>query len=284
MPLGRVLEAVVACRDVQASVDFHTTAFDLDVIERTSDNALLGVAGVATGRLRLVPAPAAARVLPDPQVWDIGPRLLGMYSRDLAASIRGIDDAGGRARPSVTYPYGSAHLTECVALGTDGVWWTMPQAGAAHRPSPALERDPQRRHGELHTAVIVPADHDAAVDFFVRAGGLSVLFEGEMSGDPFDRMVGMPAEASLRLTFLVPKDQAPARLEIMSFRGVSAADESQRQLGLRRLIFAADDVEATRAALLGAGATAVDATWLRGPAGLEIALRPDEAATTASAA
>lgn len=277
MALGHVLEAVVACRDVQASVDFHTAAFDFDVIERTDDGVVLGVAGVGTGRLRLVPAPAAARELPDPQVWDIGPRLLGMYSRDLAASIAGIDAAGGLARPSVTYPYGSATLTECVALGTDGVWWTMPQAGAAHRPSPALEGDPRRRHGELHTAVIVAEDHDAAVDFFVRAGGLSVLFEGEMSGDPFDRMVGMPDGASLRLTFLVAADQAPARLEIMSFRNVTQADESRRQLGLRRLIFAADDVEATRAALIGAGGSDVDGTWLRGPAGVELALRADPA-------
>ncbi|MFD2354609.1 FAD-dependent oxidoreductase [Nonomuraea ferruginea] len=116
-----------------------------------------------------------------------------MYSRDLARTTRLIDEAGGRSREIVTYPYGAASLTEAVALGADGVWWTLPQAGAGHRPSPALERDPGRLHGELHTAVIVPRDHDAALAFFTAGGGLKVLFDGEMSGPPFDRMTGMPS-------------------------------------------------------------------------------------------
>ncbi|GLZ06546.1 hypothetical protein Acsp03_40120 [Actinomadura sp. NBRC 104412] len=141
----------------------------------------------------------------------------------------------------MTYPYGAATLSEFVALGADGVWWTIPRAGAAHRPSPALERDARRLHGELHTAVLVPDDHDAAVAFFTGAGGLEVLFEGEMSGDPFDRMTGMPEGAALRLTFLVARGHPPARLEIMSFRGVEAADRTASPLGLRRLVFASDD-------------------------------------------
>ena len=171
MPLGAIVEAVVACRDLQASAAFH------------------------------------------------GPRLLGIYSRDLAKSTRAIDAAGGRSRLVVTYPYGNGELSECVALGTDGVWWSLPQAGPRRRPSLALDSDPARLHGELHTAVIVPDDHEEALRYFAGAGGLSVLFDGEMSGEPLVRMLGMPAGASLRLSFLAGATQAPARLEIISYTG-----------------------------------------------------------------
>ncbi|MFI0353391.1 VOC family protein [Actinomadura sp. 9N407] len=274
MPLGAVIEAVVATRDLAASVDFHTRAFGLDVLHRDADGALLGAPGGDTGRLRLVAAPDAPD-LPAPRLWDIGPRLLGIYSRDLERTAAAIDAAGGRSRDRVTYPYGAATLSEFVALGADGVWWTIPRAVAGgHRPSPALEGDPARPHGELHTAVIVPADHDAAVGFFVEAGGLQILFEGEMSGEPFDRMTGIPADGSLRLTFLVSPGHAPARLEIMSFGGVDAEDLSGRPLGLRRLVFASDDPAATLADLVKAGGAPIDATSLRGPAGVEIEVRP----------
>ncbi|MEU8802410.1 VOC family protein [Spirillospora sp. NPDC048819] len=275
MPLGAVIEAVVATRDLGASLDFHTRAFGLDVLHRDAHGALLGAPSGTTGLLRLVAAPDVPHS-PDPRIWDIGPRLLGIYSRDLERTATAIDAAGGRSRERVTYPYGAATLSEFVALGADGIWWTIPKAAAGHRPSPALENDSGRPHGELHTAVIVPADHDAAVGFFT-AGGLEILFEGEMSGDPFDRMTGIPADASLRLTFLVSPGHAPARLEVMSFTGVDAEDLSDRPLGLRRLVFAPGDPDATRDALLGAGGTPIDATTLRGPSGIEIELRSGRA-------
>ncbi|TDC98271.1 VOC family protein [Actinomadura sp. 7K507] len=274
MPLGAVIEAVVATRDLGASIDFHTRAFGLDVLHRDAGGALLGGPDGTTGLLRLVAAPDAPES-PDPRVWDIGPRLLGIYSRDLERTAAAIDAAGGRSRERVTYPYGAATLSEFVALGADGIWWTIPRAAAGHRPSPALEGDAGRLHGELHTAVIVPADHDAAVEFFTAAGGLEILFSGEMSGDPFDRMTGIPADASLRLTFLVSPGHTPARLEIMTFAGVDAEDLTDRPLGLRRLVFASDTPDETRAALLKAGATALDGSTLRGPAGIELELRPE---------
>lgn len=277
MSLGAIVEAVIACRDVGTSAAFLTRAFGLDMLEQDGPGTVMGVRGVGTGRIRLVPGTEA----PDPRLWDIGPRLLGMYSRDLARTVRLIDEAGGASREVVTYPYGSASLTEAVALGTDGVWWTLPQAGAGHRPSPALEDDPGRLHGELHTAVIVPRDHDAALAFFTTAGGLKVLFDGEMSGPPFDRLTGMPADASLRLSFLVSESQAPARFEIMSFTGVDQADLSDRPLGLRRVVFEADDPAATAAALAEHGGERLGELLLRGPAGLEIELRQAAGKATA---
>lgn len=275
MALGRILEAVVACRDLDRSVGFHAAAFDFDVLERTSDAALLGVSGVETGRLRLVAAHNAARHLPDPQIWDIGPRLLGMYSRDLSSTAEKVTQAGGQVRPIVSYPYRGGTLTECVALGTDGLWWTLPQVRPGHLPSPARERNPDRLHGELHSAVIVVGDHHAAVDFFARAGGMTVLFDGVLAGQPIEVMIGMPVGATLRLSFLTAADRAPARLELMSSTGTTPADESGRGLGLRRLVFLVDDRDATRAALLAAGGVPLGENLLRGPGGVEIELRAD---------
>jgi hypothetical protein len=206
-------------------------------------------------------------------IWDTGPRLLGIYSRDLADTATGIDAAGGAARTPTTYPYGSASLSELVARGTDGVWWTIPLAvPGAHRPSPALA-DPSRPHSELHTAVLVVEshEHDAAVRFF-EALGLHPIFVGTMTGEPFDQLVGMPADAALRLAFMAGADQAPARLEIMSFTGVPGVDRTTDAVGIRRLVFVVDDVAATIAVLEELGAERLADDAFRGPVGVEIEL------------
>jgi len=270
--LRDVREVVVASADVAASARFHSAAFDLEVLGQDAGSTLLGVPGSTGGRLRLVPAADRPADPTPPALWDPGARLLGIYSRDLPATAAAIAAAGGRPRNPVTYPYGTASLSELVAQGADGIWWTVPLAvDGAHRPSPALAADAARLHSELHTVVLVVDDHDAAVRFFV-AGGLRVVFDGTMTGPDFEELVGMPAGAALRLAFLVGPDEAPARVEIMSFAGVTATDRGDDPVGIRRIVFAADDPAADRARLLAAGATELDGGLLRGPAGVEIAL------------
>ncbi|MGA3564482.1 hypothetical protein [Melissospora conviva] len=272
MSLRDVREVVVASPDVAESARFHRAAFDLEVLGTDDGSALLGVPGSTGGRLRLVPAADRPAGWTPPALWDPGARLLGIYSRDLSATVSAIADAGGRPRTPVTYPYGAASLSELVAQGADGIWWTVPQAVAgAHRPSPAFAADASRLHSELHTVVLVVDDHDAAVRFFV-AGGLRVAFDGTMTGPDFEELVGMPAGAALRLAFLVGPDEAPARVEIMSFTGVTAADRGDDPVGIRRIVFVADDPAADRAVLIAAGAQELDGGLLRGPAGVEIAL------------
>lgn len=279
-------EVVVASADVAAAVRFHQAAFGFEVLAGSASAAegvLLGVPGAQSGRLRLVPAASTPTSTQPPAAWDPGPRLLGIYSRDLAASVASISAAGGAPRNPVTYPYRTASLSELVALGADGIWWTIPQAVAgSHRPSPALEGDPQRLHSELHSVVLVVEDHDAAVQFFTQAG-MGVLFDGTMSGAQFEELVGMPQGAQLRLAFLIGPDEAPARLEIMSFKGVPATERSPDSTGIKRILFAADDPSTTRQTLLAAGAEDLGGGLLRGPAGVEIALvEANEAGTQAA--
>lgn len=267
--LGAIVESVVASGDLAAAAAFASAAFDLEVIERGTDELLLGVPGSSGGRLRLIRRPGSGPVAP--QLWDVGPRLLGIYSRDLDRTVEAVRAAGGDTLPIASYPYAGATMREVVARGPDGLYWTIPEAGASHRPSPALTADAARLHGELHSAVLVPSDHDAALAMFTAAG-LQAAFDGEFAGEPFATMTGMPAGASLRLTFLVAPDQAPARMELMSFRGVPARDRSTDEHGLRELVFACDDVAATWQSLLDNGARATEDDALAGPDGMRLRL------------
>jgi len=265
---GAILEAVVASRDVPRSLAFHREVFGLDVLEQDASSALLGVAGSPSGRVRVVASPSDPAV-PPPVPWEIGPRYLGIYSRDLAVTRRAIEKAGGKAGPAVRYPYGQ-FMEECVASGVDDVLWTIPNV-SPRRPSPALEADAQRLHGELHSAVIVVEDVDPALALFAAAG-LKVLFDGRLSGEAFETMIGLPKGASLRLAFLAAPRETPARLELMQFFGVPDAPPVERSVGLRRLVFAAADVGETGRRLIAAGVRRAGDAFV-GPAGIEIALR-----------
>lgn len=271
--LGPVVEAVIASPNLEDAVGFYTTAFDLTVLEQSEQSVLLGVPSSPTGRVRLVaaePVAAAGEI----RLWDVGPRLLGIYSRDLERTARRVLFAGGRAQPIATYPYAGGVLRELTACGPDGIYWSVPEVGATHRPSPALELDSQRLHGELHVVGLVASDHDAMVRLFVDGGGLSVLFDNTMSGAATEQGVGLPPGAQLRVTMLLSQSQQPARLEILSFEGVTATDRTADTTGLRRLRFACDDVAATTAGLVGSGATRGTGPdpLLYGPDGVELEL------------
>ncbi|MEO6020366.1 MAG: VOC family protein [Knoellia sp.] len=286
----RLLEVVWAAEDVSATMHFLCNGFDFEVIENDGDQVLLGAPGSDAGRIRVVPAEPPGSPLPQrtSAVWDPGPRLLGIYSRDLEATMSGLADLGAHTLPVVGYPYGAAQMHEAVARGLDGVWWTIPQVPEppmTPQPSPALA-DPARRHSELHSAVIVADDHEAAVRFFVEGGGMHVVFDGVMEGEPFERLVGLPEGGTLRLAFLVGPDKAPGRLEIMSFPGHPGNSEAVRgrarqRVGIQRLVLGVRDLEATRARLVSAGAThdETDSRGLVGPSGVRLVLVEDVVAT-----
>lgn len=274
MTLLYLREAEVACADLDQAVTFYGAAFDLEVLERGAEHVLLGVPGAPSGRIRLVPGEGTGAA--DARVWDLGARLFGIYTRDIESTARAITAAGGVSQPRVSYPYGERTMTEMVGYGMDGVWWTIPLAlPGAHRPSAALAGDPQRIHSELHTAVLVVDDHDAAAAFFT-AGGMTTVFDGGMEGEDIERLVGLPSGAKLRLTFLSGPDHLPARMELMSFTGADTTDRSADPLGIQRLVFVCDDVDTTRQALLGAGAEELPDGALRGPAGSVLQLVAQE--------
>jgi hypothetical protein len=270
MPLLYIREAVVACSDIGVAATFHAEAFGMEVVERVAGSILMGAPNASSGRVRLVAAESTSG--PVARVWDLGPRLLGIYSHDLDATAAAVSAAGGESGPPVTYPYGTASLSELVARGPDNVWWTVPLAvPGAHRRSDAYAHAPDRLHSELHTAVLVVDDHDAAVAFFA-AGGLGTVFDGEMTGPDFETLVGMPRGAALRLAFMGGPDHLPARFEIMSFTGTPTEDRSADPVGIQRLVFVCDDIASTREALVAAGAQELADGGLRGPVGVVLDL------------
>ena len=271
MALGPILEAVVGTVDVDASVAFAASAFGLASLESSDASTVMGVPGVATGRVRFESVPGDEGQ-PSPELWETGPRLLGIYSRDLRETKRRVEAAGGQIGPITSYPYG-ASMQEAVVSGPGDLFWTVPQV-TPRRPSPAFDRDPDRLHGELHSAVINVDDMDTALRFFVDGGGLVSLFDGTLAGEPFERMMGLPKGASLRIAFLSSVDQAPARLELMQFFGVPKAPLRHRGVGLTRLAFACPEREqsSTRARLVEAGAVSDEQTRLHGPGGIIIEL------------
>lgn len=269
MTLLCIREAVVACNPLDEAVAFHGSVFGFDVVGQGEGWALLAMAGTPSGRLRLIEDRDAAAE-PAPEVWDVGPRLLGIYSRDLNATRRALVAAGGTCGPLVSYPYGDRTMTEVLGYGRDGVWWTVPGAvEGLHRPSDALEGS-DSIHSELHTAVLSVDDHEAALAFF-QAGGLDVVFDGDLSG-PGYKDLGVPEGATMRLTFMSGPSHRPARLELLSFVDAPATSPRENNLGLKKLVFECDDVNSTRDSLIAAGAEALDDGDLRGPVGIRIGL------------
>ena len=266
-------EVVIHVVDIEASAKFYIGAFDLQMLVNDGDSILLGVLNSPSGKIRLREVRAREGVAP--QVWDLGPRLLGLYSRDLTSTLKRIEEAGGKPRPLVSYPYGGGEMREAIALGSDHVWWTLPEVGAdgPRQPSPALEQNPARQHGELHSVVLVVEDVDQAINFFRDAGGMTLLFDGVMQGEVFEEMIGFPSGASLRIAFLAGPDKAPARIEFMSFEGVERSGNLKENVGIRRIVMNTSDLEATLAKFTELECRIISKNVIEGPAGIEVELR-----------
>lgn len=278
MELGPIREVAVLSRDVERALGFCRGAFGWETLARGASGALAGVPGAAHGRVRFVAAPADPG-LPAPLPWEPGPRLLGVYSRNLEKTREAVAAAGGGAGPIVEYAIHKP-MRELLASGPDDLFWTIPEA-VLPLPSPALEGDPGRLHGELHSAVLVVPDVDAALGLFEGAGGMKVLFDGELGGEPFERMLGLPRGARFRIAVLAAPGLGPARLELIRFSGVPGAPARERAIGLRRLGFAVEHPAGASAALERAGARPVGPGLLVGPAGIEIELRAAQPVGTA---
>jgi catechol 2,3-dioxygenase-like lactoylglutathione lyase family enzyme len=131
---------------------------------------------------------------------------------------------------------------------------------------------------------IVFADLDAAVAFFAELG---LEVEGTMTveGEWSDRIVGLDGQR-VDIAMLRTPDRH-SKLELMSYRTPTMISPEPRNappntLGLRRLMFAVDDIEDTIARLRTHGAELVGEVvryedifllcYLRGPEGVIIAL------------
>ncbi len=135
----------------------------------------------------------------------------------------------------------------------------------------------------LENVSIVANDLAAMTAFFVDLG-LKVLGEGQAEGEWADRVSGLQG-VKLDVAMLETPD-GHGRLELMSFRapqalpGVGAAPSNT--LGLRRIAFGVDDIDADVAALQARGVELVGEVvtyensyrlcYVRGPEGIIVML------------
>lgn len=130
---------------------------------------------------------------------------------------------------------------------------------------------------------IVVEDLAAATAFFVRLG-LELVGEAEVGGTWVDRVVGLEGVRSEIAMVQTPDGRS--RLELMKYHSPAPqpgdADAPANTLGIRRLAFTVDDVDATVAGLrergtelLGEVVTYEDAyrlCYVRGPEGIIVML------------
>ena len=229
MSLQYIREVVVASADVAASAAFHQEAFDLEVLAGSpeSGDVLLGVAGCAGGQLRLVPATSS--VDEAPAVWDLGARLLGIYSHDLDA--HGGRDGPRRRRAPHAGDLPVRHRLAVRAGRTRRRRRLVDRAAGRPRCATGPVR-PMRPRRSVSTPSCTPRSWSSTTTTPRSPSSRPPVSRrpstARCRAPPFDELVGMPADAALRLAFMVGSDQASARLEIMSFTGVPAADRSRR--------------------------------------------------------
>lgn len=135
----------------------------------------------------------------------------------------------------------------------------------------------------LENVGIVVDDLAAVTTFFVELG-LQVLGDGMVEGDWVDRVVGLE-HVRTEVAMLQTPD-GHGRLELMKFHSPPAGGGDPQAppntLGLRRLAFAVDDIDATVAGLQARGAQLVGEVeryedsyrlcYVRGPEGIIIML------------
>jgi catechol 2,3-dioxygenase-like lactoylglutathione lyase family enzyme len=136
----------------------------------------------------------------------------------------------------------------------------------------------------LDNVGIVLADLDAAVRFFEELG-LEVEGRTTVEGEWSDRIVGLRDQCVDIAMMRTPDGHG--KLELMSYRRPAAVETGPRNapanaLGLRRLMFAVDDIEDTVARLRRHGAELIGEIvryedifllcYLRGPEGVLVAL------------
>lgn len=131
----------------------------------------------------------------------------------------------------------------------------------------------------MDNVAIVVDDLDAAIDFF-SVLGLELEGRADIEGDFADQTVGL-ADVRSEIAMMRTPD-GHGRIELTAYRSPEAVvvpPSAPNTLGLHRIMFAVDDIDATierlGAELLGSVANYEDTyrlCYLRGPGGIIVAL------------
>jgi catechol 2,3-dioxygenase-like lactoylglutathione lyase family enzyme len=268
--LGPIVEATVASRDIGQAVTFYAEVFGWDVLEDAGAAVVIGVPGVSGPRVRLIEAPDDPG-FGDPRICEIGPRILGIRTRDLGQSRALFETVGtpGATGGSLSYTSGF------VGLGIDDVFYSVEYWEEPLFAAPALDGAPDRLHSELHSVGIVVPDLSAGRDFFVIGGGLIAQAYAEDLIGQHPAAARVRHDAPLGTAILSDESWSTAVLELLQFDADDALERHERTVGIKRVTYAvpSESIESFVADLLEEGAEGIGPSVLRGPAGIEIELR-----------
>jgi catechol 2,3-dioxygenase-like lactoylglutathione lyase family enzyme len=218
--------------------------------------ALLGMPGSQYGKLHLVeftePGPPVRQ---GAQVFDLCPKNLDIYVRDLPARVKEMQAKGisfRNAEPSeVTAPDGTVfreiHMPghdeiNIVLLEVIGKEMVFSQQGFAGI-------------GPL----IAIVDHvDIEKKFYDEVMGLDILNDNILEGPEIERMIGLPPGAKLDVSIWGDKTESLGQIELVDYQGIKAGNNLYpitvpTQLGILHVSYQVKDLDAFKQRLHDAG-------------------------------
>jgi catechol 2,3-dioxygenase-like lactoylglutathione lyase family enzyme len=179
---------------------------------------------------------------------------------------------------------GQEQIVELSALPVSNVWGRLrPGDASGHGSAAAPEEGGSTLIERMDNVGIVVDDLPAAIDFFVELG-LELEGEATVEGPLVDRLVGLDGVRSDIAMLRSPDGHG--RIELSKFRAPAAVGAEPNapvnRLGMGRIMFVVDDIDAVVAGLRARGSELVGEVvqygdsyrlcYVRGPEGIIVAL------------
>lgn len=300
---GAFSHVTVGVTDLDEAIHFWTSTFGLEAMARREGadaelgrlwdirpgdvrrQAMVGMPGAAIGRMHLVEfATPAPPVREGARPFDLVPKNLDLYTRDLPGRYEALKAAGWRFRSHWTEMRGPAGVSfrEVQMEGPDALNVVLLEVLGPGYDTPFNAAG----YAGIGPLVTIVPDVDAEARFYGDAlcmtGTLGLL----LTGPDIERTVGLPAGAGLDIRVFGDPAEALGRIELVQYQGLRGEDLYARAApparGILHVHFRLAELAGLRAGLARAGVESrecgrVDAIWgsgetivFRSPAGLRI--------------
>jgi len=222
--------------------------------------ALLGTPGADTGLIHFVqfsqPGPA---VREGAKAFDLCPKNLDIYVRDLPARVEELKNSGYRFRnqvhSEVTAPDGTV-FREIHLPGHDAINIVLLEVIGK-----ALPFTPQGYAG-IGPMITIVADAGAERSFYRDVLQLSVLNDNILEGPEIERMIGLPAGSALDVSIWGAEGEALGQMEVINYRGTKGKNlyphAVPKQRGILQITYESENLAALTGRLDQAGITWAD--------------------------
>ncbi len=177
--------------------------------------ALLGTAGIATGRVWLVEfAQPAPPVRQGAATIDLCPKSLNLAPRDLPARYKEMLARGLSFRsPWVNYPAGAFDVNEVQLLAHDGL-----NLGLLEKIGVPFAFN-ERGYAGITNFVAVVEDIDAETAFYREIFGLELIGEHRLRGEKIEKLIGLPAGAVVAMNIFGARANPYGQMQLVAYQG-----------------------------------------------------------------